>query len=388
MKSIVVIGAGFGGAYAAKNILKRLPPGFNLILINKSELFTFKPLLHEVATGAFSADVVCECIKTFLSHKNLKFIKGIVTNIDFKKRTVAVNKKRINYNYLLISIGANTNFFNIPGAEKYSLKLDSVEDAFKIKNAIINVLERDSPRIVVVGGGPTGVELSSEIAEFTKQFKNDFSITVIERSNRIFPRFRTKFATYANKFFNKEKISLLLGTGVVKVGKNFVITDAKQKIPADLVVWTAGVKPCPVDVIPKTTVQNGFFPVDSYLRLNDYKDVFAVGDCALAKNQDGSLVPQLAQSAREEGVVASENILADINKKPLKKFFFNQKGVIIPLGKGHAIADIKGFVFSGFFAWWLNRTVYLMNMFGFFHKLYVVLNWTIGLFRKRDEKIS
>ncbi len=387
MKNVVVIGAGFGGAYAAKSLVKRLPSDCRLALINPFPFFAFKPLLHEAATGVFGSDVVCERISSFLHHKNFEFIAGAATAINLKKQSVSVNKRDIPYDYLIISIGSRTNFFGVSGAEEYSLKLDTLQDAFRIKKAVLGVSGKQSPKILIAGGGPTGIEISTEISEFVEQIrKKDFLITVVSRSPVLISQIREKSRKLVLKAVSRKNIRLLLGTAVLKVGKNFVVTDKSGKIPADLIIWAAGVKPASIAVTPAIELPGGFFPVDRCLRLKGYKNVFAVGDCAFAANPDGSAIPQLAQSAAEEGKFVANNVLAAIRDKPLKEFVFRQKGFMLPFGKGRAVAEVGSLIFDGFFAWWLNRTVYLFNMFSLSHKLYVLWRWNVGLFQKRDTK--
>ncbi len=387
MKRMVIVGGGFAGAFAAKSLLKRLPPDLTLTLINPVPFFTFKPLLHEVATGVFGSDVVCERISSFLHHRNFEFVKGSATGIDLKMQEVAVGGKSIRYDLLIISVGSCTNFFNVPGAEKHSLKLETLEDAFRIKNAIIDASRRQAPSIVVVGAGPTGSEVSAEISEFMRQLvKRDFSITVVNRPPDFLPQIKEKSRALVRRFFSIKNVKLLTERAVTEVGNGFVATDKGERMPADVVVWAAGVRPARIAVKPAMELPGGYFPVDSFLRLHGYENVFAVGDCALAKNPDGSPVPQLAQSASEEGAFVAYNALASVRKKPLKKFIFRQKGFLLPLGKGNAIAELYGLSFDGFLAWWLNRTIYLMSMFTLSHRLYVAWNWTLGLFTKRDTK--
>lgn len=387
MRKIVIIGGGFAGAYAAKSLLKRLPHDCSIALINPSPFFTFKPLLHEMATGVFGSDVVCEPISSFLHHKNFEFIKGKATAIDLKKQSVSMNKFVVPYDYLIIATGSKTNFFGVPGAEEYALKLESLDDAFRIKNALIEASKKQHPRIIVVGAGPTGSEVSTEISEFMRQIKkDDFSLALLTRSTSFLPQIKERSRALVCRFFSIKNVKLLAGRAVVKVGKNFVVTDKGEKMAADVIVWAAGVTPVAIPVKPAIELPKGFFPVDSFLRLKGYENVFAVGDCSFAVNLDGSAIPQLAQSATDEGIFVADNVLASIRKKTLKNFIFRQKGFILPLGKGRAVAEIKGFSFDGFFAWWLNRTVYLVNMFKLSHKLYVLWRWNLGLFQKRDMK--
>jgi len=381
MRSIVILGAGFAGAHAAKNILKNLPEDYKLILINKNPYVTFKPLLHELATGYATEKIVTEAITSFLHHNNFEFIQGTATKVDLSQQKVFLNGSTIPYDYLLISIGSRPNFFNIPGAEENTYKLETTKDAMRIKSAIAS---SKNPTVAIIGAGPTGVEVATEIAAYTKQLKKTATITLIDRSPSILSRNKEKFRLYAQKQLKKSNVGLLLSTGIKKISKNSILTDANHIISADIIIWTAGVAPAEIKVTPKIIMPRGYFVVDRYLRLKRYKNVFAVGDCAYAQNSDGSQIPQLAQSAMIEGKFVAKNVLAAINNQPLQKFEFKLKGILLPLRMGYAVADIHNVIFTGFPAWWLNRISYLYSMLSLKHKLYVAVRWKINFFLRRN----
>lgn len=192
--------------------------------------------------------------------------------------------------------------------------------------------------------------------------------------------------------FSPENISVMTGRAVTKVDKEFVvITGAagKQSIGCDFVLWAAGIKPSELVFTPKVEKNSGFLVVDEYLRIQGLQNVFAVGDCALVKDKNGGYVPWLAQAAVAEGKIAASNIVAAVNNHSLQTFVLKSKGFILPIGKGVAVADLvlpvikARLFFDGFPAWWLNRTIYLLNMLAPRHKLKVAWLWMLGLFRKR-----
>lgn len=384
MKSIVVVGAGFAGAYAARGILRRLPADYQLVLINPSPDFVFKPLIHELATGVFGKSVVTEPIGSFLRHKRFQFVQAAATKIDLQKQSVSVGRRSVGYDYLVLASGSGTNFFGVPGAEKFCCKLESVKDAALIKSALLSL--RQNSRIVIIGGGPTGIELSAEVAVFASQLKKNASVTVIDISPRLLPQVSGRFRAKVQKYLLKHSISFLPGSGAAKISKNSVTTGKGSKLHADLIIWAAGIKPNLIAASQRIHQVEGYFAVDKYLRLKNCRNVFAAGDCAFVVNPDGKPVPALAQSAVAEGSAVAKNVLADINNQPLHEFVFRSKGFILTLGRGYAVADIKGFVFAGFFAWWLNRLAYLTAMMTFPHRFYVLMKWKIGFFRRRNAK--
>lgn len=400
MKSVVVIGGGFGGLAALKTLLHSLPGDYKAVLVSEQEYFTFKPLLHEVATGAFGTGVVCEPIPGhFRSCRNFEFVMARALKVNLRQQVVYCgNCQKMPYDFLVIATGSLTNFYNVPGTEANCLKLESVDDALAIRQRVVKLFSSSQKRhltFVVVGAGPTGVEFSAELSEFaiqlSRQFNRNFSIIVVDRSPLVLPGASSEFRSKVMRIIWREKIQLLAGAAVTEVRKGFVSVEGssgKKRIDCDMAVWAAGIRPSELRFVPKAGKSHGNVVVNSCLQLPIFPNVFAVGDCALAKSPDGTIVPWLAQSAVQEGRIAAANIVAAIRGKPQQKFVFRPKGLILPVGKGAALADISmlgfDFFFDGFLAWWLNRTIYLMNMLSLRHKLKVAWLWTLGLFKGRE----
>ena len=379
----MIVGTGFAGMVAARNILKTLPDDCHVVLIGRYSNFIFKPLLHEVATGCFGSGVIRESVQSVHNYPRFNAVIGKVVAVDLERQFVVAGRRRVSYDFLIFATGSETNFFNISGAERYSFKLETLNDAISLRHAVASLPRSRVSSVVVIGGGPTGVEMAAELSEFRRDLGIPFSITVLDRSHILLPMMRERFRSIVARFFGKSGIRLLLNTGVVRIGKSFVVTDKKVRIPSDITVWCAGVKPVSVSLFPKLDLPKGFFPVDEFLHLNGFSNVFAVGDCAFVQNVDGSPVPMLAQSAVAEGRTAALNVLASVRGSPLRKFVFRNKGIILTLGKGYAVADVMGFVFSGFPAWLLNRLVYLGNMFAWRHRFYAARRFSGTLFQKR-----
>ena len=384
MKSAVIVGAGFAGISAAKKLAKKLPEGWKLVVVNPSSRFTFKPLLPEVATGAFGEEIACEDVPGLFKSRKFEFVQKRADKIDLAKQFVLAGKREIHYDYLIISIGSETDFLKVPHAEKHALKLGSVSDSFKIKKALLEASRRARPRIAVIGAGATGSELAVEISAFMQSLKRKCSVMLIDAAKKPMPGVSVRFRKRVLKSFQRKKIRLMLQKRVTAIGGN-VIAAGNKKIRADVIVWAAGIKPASVRVHPRLKMPEGCFPADKYLRLKNYPDVFAIGDCAVILNPDGSRVPKLAQSAVLEGKAAAGNVIASISGSPLKQFSFNSRGFVVPLSKGNAVAEVKGFVFSGFAAWALNRFIYLSNMHALRHKFRVAGSWTLTFLKKRDS---
>jgi NADH:ubiquinone reductase (H+-translocating) len=379
MPSVVIIGSGFAGMVAAKHLLAKSPKGTSITLISKSDCFTFKPLLHEFATGAFNSSIVCERVSPLLNPK-AQFIEGTASAINLKKQSISVGTQSIRYDYLLLALGSTPGMAAIPGAEKHALRLDSAQDAIRIRSALIAASKKHCPSVLLIGAGPVGIELASEIAQYLNQLcgKGTASVTLLNSDGELLPNLSPRFRHRVHRFLRAAGVRILNGHRVVRLHKCKAILDNHSAIMADIIIWSGGVKPVSIKTTPNLKQERGI-PVNSFLQHNTYNNVFAAGDCAGMAG-----VPWLAQAAVQEGRAAAENIVRSMRHKPLRPFTYRQRGFILPIGKGHAVATVFGITFSGFFAWWFNRTVYLMHMLTLRHKVYVSREWTLGLFRKRD----
>ncbi|MBI5393214.1 NAD(P)/FAD-dependent oxidoreductase [Candidatus Woesearchaeota archaeon] len=451
---IVIIGGGFGGVYTAKHLLDKYKNNNNveITLINKENYFLFTPMLHEVATGGLNRYHVAEPIRDILHAKNFHFLKAQATEVNFDKKIVLTNHICLHYDYLVIAVGATNNFFNIPGVEKHSQQLKTVDDAKNIKNKIIDSLEhaemlareqskydnkqsnnqfRNHEEIkkwltfVVCGAGPTGVEVAAELIEFIeshlRQFnhvkKEDIAVYLIQRDAKILSQLDQKCIAAASYVLEKKGIKIKVNSACISMDKDSICFANGNNIKSYTKIWTAGVKPNTLKTIPAVVDQRGFFHVNNYLQLketdgdkdnnnkdkknfaNQYAPIWAIRTIQnlikRMQRQDFTKfsgyknnktpVPQTAQAATKEAKVVAANIINLIEKKELQEFHFSEAGFLVSLGQRYAIADIKGFHFKGFFAWWLWRTVYLFKIIGIKNKLRIAHEWTMRLFSKREH---
>lgn len=399
---IVIVGNGFGGIYTLKYLHKYLcgNPNIHITIIGQKNYFLFTPLIHEVATGGINPENVLEPIRKVLGCCISSFFVGKAEHIDLSQKTVSVNNTTLPYDYLIIATGAETNFYNIKGAQENSLTLKSIEDAIKIKNHIISKMElssysqeADKKRALtfsVVGGGPTGVELAAEIKEFIKDsFSKYFNvrdarIVLIHRDAELIPQFGQRLRKKSVEHLRKEGIEVKLNSEVKEVGPSHILLSNGERIETETILWMAGIKPIDLNFdkeIAKT--KDGRILVNEFLQVQNEPDVFALGDTA-AFSQDGMFLPALAQVASKEGKMVAKNIFNLIRKKPLERFIYRHSGNLLSLGQWMAVGEIKGLTFSGRFTWWVWRTVYLFKMISFKKKLKVALDWTINLFYPRD----
>jgi NADH dehydrogenase len=408
---ILIIGNGFGGIYTLKNLHRFFhhDKRVKFSLVGEKNYFLFTPLLHEVATGGVNASNITEPIRKVLGCCLHEFYLGKAEFVSAADRTVKVGNHLILYDYLVLAPGAETNFYNIPGAEKYSLPLKSIKDAEKIKNHCITQVERASHakdrnerkkmlRFVVVGGGPTGVELAAELEEFIKEtFSNyyppeiitDASIVLVQKDRELVPHFGPRVRQKSLRALEKKGVTVMLGNTVKEVGEAQVVLDKNIKISTETVIWVAGVKPAVLKFDGKIAQSSdGRLIVNRYLQLENHQNIFALGDFAsFAQKNRGNVytpLPALAQVAEKQARAVAKNIQLAVTGKALRAFRYRHTGNLISLGQWMAVGEILNFTFSGRVTWWFWRTVYLSKLISWRKKVRVAVDWTTNLFSPRD----
>jgi len=383
---VVIIGGGFAGVYTAKELLKRNLP---VLLISKTNHFTFTPLLHEVATGSLiSHDVIFE-YESFFKEKHFQFARGLVENIDLKKRTVSVEAEKIAYSQLVLALGATTNHWNIKGTDK-AFTLKNVEDAVKLKKAILETAQNidQHASVTVVGAGPTGLELVFDIQLMLESLKKrnenlHFTVRLIDSRKAVCSMGSKSVDGYIARALKKAGIEVVCGAYAQEITSDKIIT-TEGEFASDVTVLCAGVRPN-TDVFKKILKldDRGHIIVNSHLQVLDDPSVFAIGD---AISIDGEPVPKLAQIAvREAPVVAANIARIHYGSRELTRTYTPKVlGTLFSLGFGDGVGQIQGRVVKGVLAWYLWRTVYLFKTPGLGNKLRVAFSWTLGLFQGRN----
>jgi NADH dehydrogenase len=406
-KRIVILGGGFGGLYTYKGLYKYFDKNeIDITIVNRTNYFLFTPLLHEVATGSLSDQQVVESIRQIIYKTNDHLHIAELVSIDCDNQIVKTTIGELPYDVLVIALGATTNFFNAPGAEKYCMVLKDLGDAIKIKNLLIDTFEKASEiknekdrrhalSFAVVGGGPTGVELISEMAElcldtFDRYYHDlidpeDISLYLINRDVNVLSPFHEDLRKKALSSLRESGVKVMLNTGVKEVQKDKIIFTNDSVLPINHVIWTAGVKPNTPKFIHPIALDNwGRIVVNSSLQMPDHPNVFAIGDIASLAGPDGKPLPMLAQVAVKQGLLTGHNIKKLIHSKKLLSFSYKSKGTLASVGQWKAVADIYGMRFSGPFAWFLWRTVYLFKFFSHSKKIKIIVDWTMNIFYPRD----
>ena len=399
LPQVVIIGGGFAGIAAARQ-LRRAP--VEVTLLDRTNHFTFQPLLYQVATGALAPSDITAPIRWILRRqKNTRVLMADVRKIDPRGRTVFIDDemRAIPYDYLIVAPGARHAYFGHDEWEPYAPGLKAIEDASEIRRRFLlafenaekseNAVEREEYlTFVVVGGGPTGVELSGALPFIAKKaLAPDFRaidagrarVILIEAGPRILPSFPEDLADHAAQDLKHLGVEVRTGSTVTKVERDGVrIGD--EKIRARTTFWAAGNKASPLGAFLDAPLDRaGRVQVNPDLSVAGHPEVFAVGDLAVVV-QDGRMVPNVCPAANQQGAAAAKSILRDLRHQTRRNFRYFNKGDLATIGRSRAIADFGKVKFSGRLAWLLWLFVHIMYLVGFRNRLSVLLQWGYAYF--------
>lgn len=397
---IVIIGGGFGGTYTARYLKPLIKSGrVEVTIINRTNHFLFTPLLHEVATGALSPTSVIEPIQEIFRHSNVHFIQDEVRGINAEMQQVTTSTRSIPYDYLVVSSGAETNYYNIPGAKEHTFVLKDLRDAEILRKRFLDSCKEASltqdvdtrKRLlstIIVGAGPTGVELAAEIVEFMQGTlcsyynmcgfeKSHMKVSLITATPDVLSQFPPALRDIAKERLIKKGVDVMADECVSAVESSKVIFADKSFVTGHTIIWVAGVKPSVIEIAGTTKEKNGRLKIDEFLRVAGHQNIFALGDVSGTE-------PMLAQVAVQQGKTVARNIKASIENKPLAVFRYRQKGLLVSLGQWYAVGQIFGITLEGRLMWLLWRGVYLFNFHSFRNKLRIAGEWAVNAFYPRD----
>lgn len=405
---VVIIGGGFGGVQLAKK-LKNAP--VEVLLLDKHNYHTFQPLLYQVATGAIEADSIGFPIRRIFNHqKNLTFHLAEVQKINTETKTLTANIGDIKYDYLVIATGANTNYFGNKELEHYTLPMKNIAEALNVRSLILQNLEKalvttdEAERnalltFVIVGGGPTGVELAGAIAELRKYIlckdypglcDADMKVFLVEGKAEVLAAMSEGASSKAKKFLTDMGITIYNSVHVEHYDGDVLKIDDGTVIKTRNVFWAAGVRgEMPQGLALESVLKGNRIQTDDINRVKGYQYIFAIGDIAsVISEANPNGFPGVAQVALQQGKQLAKNLVNIINGKPTTPFIYNDLGTMATIGRNKAVADLKHLHFQGFFAWILWMFVHLFSLAGFSNKTIVFFNWAVNyLTRNSDNRL-
>lgn len=404
---VVIVGGGFGGLWAAKALANK---PVEVTLIDRKNHHVFQPLLYQVATAVLSPGEIAQPIRRILAKaKNTEVILGEAVGFDKEKNAVILNDgARVAYDHLIIAAGARHAYFGHDDWETAAPGLKTLEDAVEIRRRVLlafELAERDAYltgkqrelNFVVVGGGPTGVELAGAIADIARQaLANDFkaidtrktNVILFEGSDRVLGTFAEELSVSAKRQLEQIGVDVRLNSyvadiepGRVKVGEDW--------IDCDVVLWATGVAASPLGkALGVETDKAGRVMIEKDLSLKEHPNIFVIGDMASLLQENGEPVPGVSPAAMQMGTLTANNILNELKGKPRENFVYWDKGTMATIGRSKAIAEAAGMKFKGFVAWLMWLFLHVFFLIGFRNRLAVMFSWFWAyLTRERSARL-
>ncbi|MDP2937154.1 MAG: NAD(P)/FAD-dependent oxidoreductase [Dehalococcoidia bacterium] len=409
---VLVLGGGFAGINATANLARALGRNqqVEIWLVSRHNYFLFIPMLHEAATGAVEPRHVAQPVRRAFRGKGISFLKSEVQGIDLEGRRVQTDHGPMEYDYLVLGLGSDTNFFGLDAAKPHVFELKNLADARKLHYHILEMFERaatlDDPPLrrasltfVVAGAGPTGVELVAEIHDFVHHTVlrdypglslQDVEINLVEMADRVLPGLEEPLSRVAMDRLKSKRINLLLGTRISRITDGGLELNGDREVETRTLVWTAGVRASPVvSGLPVERDRMGRVIVNQFLQAPEYPNVYVIGDSANCTDPvTKKPFPPTAQVAVRGGAHAAQNIAAAIRGGQPRPFEHVSWAGLVSLGANAAIVDFSGFRIYGRLASFIWRLVYLTKLPGRQNKVLVALDWLLSLFFERDTAQS
>lgn len=404
--SVVIVGAGFGGLYCAKHLARE---NVYVTIIDRRNFHLFQPLLYQVATGSLSSGEIASPVRTeFAHHDNVTVLQAEVTGFDTSRRQVIVRDgEAILYDYLVLATGSHHHYFGRDDWAKLAPGLKTVEDAMVMRSRILGAFEQaellaDQPErvaaaltFVIVGGGPTGVELAGTIGdlarstmrgEFRRINTQEARVLLVENDNRVLPGFSEKSSHKAGEFLKQKGVSLMLNKKVTDVTEHDVELsgdDGKIRIPCHTVLWAAGNKASPLGRVlaeqcSVETDRAGRIAVTDRINVPGWNEIFVIGDLASCNGKDGRPLPGVAPVAMQQGKYVAKSIVRREKDQQVQSFEYFNKGSLAVVGRNRAVAEFGKMRLAGWFAWILWAGVHISYLVEFQNRLVVLTRWAVG----------
>lgn len=410
MKKVVVVGAGFGGLDAARNLASRAEDAeLEVVLVDKHNYHTFMPLLYQVATAMQNVESIAFPVRAlFHGRRNVEFLMGEVQRVDAPNKKLETTVGPVEYDYLVLAGGSVTNFFGMDSVANVAFELKDLHDATRLRNHILESFEKASRcddlqkqqalmTFVVVGGGPTGVEFSGALSELiqhvlSKDFPqlpvHDSRIILVEAGDHLLTPFPKPLQQYALQHLKNMGVDVRLGNAVKEATPVKVLLKDGTEIQSCTLFWAAGVKAAGIgETLDVELQKGGRIPVTSDLSMQNYPDIFVIGDM-MYREQDGKPLPMVAPVAMQGGEYVAAAIARRENGLPAKPFHYSDKGSMAVIGRNAAVAFVKGFKMKGFPAWiaWLGLHLYYLV--GFRNRTITLVNWAFDyIFFSRQVRL-
>ncbi len=398
-KRIVVIGGGFAGIEFAKQLHNK---PVQVVILDKHNYHTFQPLLYQVATAGLEPDSIAYPLRrVFAKSPNCYFrlaeVKGIITD----KKMVITNIGSIDYDELVIATGSKTNFFSLDNVKHELMPMKTIPQALNLRSLILQNFEKacltnnynkqdELMNVVIVGGGPTGVELAGALGEMKKHvLPKDYpeldldimDIHLFQGGDRILMGMDEVSSKKALTYLEKLGVHVHLDTRVEKFENNQVILGDGKRVNADTVIWAAGVTGNLINGLPDTSIVRGRLKVNAYQEIEGLKNIYAIGDIAVMMSDELPYGhPMVAQVAIQQGTNLAKNLLLQMDNKTLKPFKYDDKGSMATIGRNKAVVELPFFKFQGFFAWFVWMFVHIWALIGFRNRVTVFVNWVYSYF--------
>jgi NADH:ubiquinone reductase (H+-translocating) len=394
-KRVVIVGCGFGGLTLAKK-LRKSP--YQVVIIDKHNYHQFQPLFYQIASAGLDADSITFPIrKIFQKYEDFYIRKAVVEEVKVSESQLITSLGNISYDYLVLAHGATNSFFGSDKMQQFSKGMKSIGEALDLRNtlllnfenAVATIDKEEQNRllnIVIIGGGPSGVEIAGALAEMNKfVIRKDYpelkdknvNIYLIEGTERLLNSMSAKSSEKARQFLEKSGVRILTNTFAVDCDNKSVTTSTGEKINTGLILWTAGISGNRIKGFsPENYSKGGRFYVDRSSRIKGYENIFAIGDISLmTEGKYPSGHPQVAQVAIQQAKLLSENLKNLSKNKPLEEFSYKDLGTMATVGKHLAVVELPHFHFHGVFAWFVWMFIHLMGIIGVRNKLMIFINW-------------
>ena len=398
---VVIVGAGFGGLNAARALGDQ---DVRVLLVDRNNYHGFWPLLYQVATAGLEPESIAYPVRAILrKYRNIRFQMRNVEQVDVARRQITVDRGQvIPYDYLILSAGSTNNYFGNDDLAAHTFGLKDLDEAERLRNRVLSAFERaarerDAAKrkelltFVIVGGGPTGVELAGAFAELIRHvMRKDYpmlkageaQVALVEATDKILTAFPENLQQSALRQLDRMGVDVRLNSPVETVNGREVIFKGGATLATDTVIWTAGIRGAKIgDTLGVKLGRGSRVPVEPTLNLADHPEVYVIGDMAsLETYKDGKPYPQVAQVAIQQGHRAAQNILAALKGAPLQPFKYVDKGSMATIGRRAAILDAYGIQLTGLLAWLGWLVVHIFYLIGFRNRLVVLANWAYSYF--------